>query len=132
MQTELKGTIMTEHTRSRKWIKRAVIGGTAAVMIGGGIGVTANAVPGQRTVIQAQGFTEAEALEVGKRKCANLNMDFGGQAGPANRISGSVLGPGRQDEIWMAVNCTEREAAANPNPNPNPDPNANPAAPPAP
>jgi hypothetical protein len=34
------------HTGSPKWIRRSLIGVTAALMIGGGIGVAANAAPG--------------------------------------------------------------------------------------
>lgn len=49
-----------ERTRS-PWIKRAVIGTTAALMLGGGIGVAAHAGPDPVTVT-GRGPTEQEAV----------------------------------------------------------------------
>src|SRR5919205_2018444 len=47
LRAELRGSVMSgAHTESPKWIRRSVIGVTSALMIGGGIGVAANAAPG--------------------------------------------------------------------------------------
>jgi hypothetical protein len=99
-------------TRSPRspWIKRAVIGATAALILGGGIGVTANAAyrPGDEVHrVSARGATEQEAEENAKRNCSDNGMEFYDVAGPAQRIPGSELGPGRPDEFEITVVCTK-------------------------
>lgn len=108
----------TAHTRCSKWIKRAVIGGTAAVMIGGGIGVAANAAPGEITTT-VLGKTPEEAEANGKKACENGGMDFGGVVVPARRLPDGALEPGNQNVFQVTVKCILREnPAANPPPAP--------------
>jgi hypothetical protein len=100
-------------TRSPRspWIKRAAIGATAALMIGGGIGVTANAAPGDAVVTNVFGNTEQAALENGKKVCEQRFMDFGGQAGPVKQLGGdpNEVGPnGPVDTVQMPIRCIER------------------------
>jgi hypothetical protein len=65
----------TAKTRS-PWIKRAVIGATAALMLGGGIGVAANAAPGEGTTVTGRGDTEEAAIADAQRQCAAQGQSF--------------------------------------------------------
>ncbi len=68
----------------------------------------ANAAPGDVHHRTVRGLTEQEAQEVGKRECEQNGMDYGGPVGAAQRIPGSLLGPGRADEYELTVMCIER------------------------
>jgi hypothetical protein len=90
-----------------------VIGATAALMIGGGIGVAAHAAPGDVVITTTVfGNTEQAALEEGKKVCDQLfQADFGGQAGPVKRLPGdpNEVGPnGPPDLVEMPIKCIER------------------------
>jgi hypothetical protein len=62
----------TTKTLSR-WIKRAVIGGTAALLLGGGIGVVANAAG--EVPVTARGATADEARIKVSEECARLGLE---------------------------------------------------------
>jgi hypothetical protein len=81
-----------------------VIGGTAALMIGGGIGVAAHAAPGDVRTVGGTGDTEEQALEAAKHNCALLPGDFQEQAGFPIRVN--VLPSGTK--IQVKVTCLEK------------------------
>ena len=96
----------TAETRSPRspWIKRAVIGGTAALMIGGGIGVAANAAPGEVPVtgpVTGRGLSEQEARENAESECEQLGLGAI-QDGPARPVPG-----GREGEVDVTMQCTD-------------------------